>query len=221
MEKNVQEGITQEEQALNQLERQMERGGLHTHTIVSRNADRISEAESFLYGAIDILIDKGLLTEFELSKAAEKVRREMDNAGQTVGPGIALRVDGDESGPREAAPVNCAKRLPICKAVCCKLHFALSADEVESGIVKWDLGEPYHIRHKANGCCHHLDSESKGCSVYDNRPKVCRQYSCEKDKRVWIDFENMILNEEWIAENLYASKPRVVALQMLAGSTSI
>ncbi len=69
---------TSEEQALAQLERQVERGSLFTHTIVSRNSDQIHEAESFLYGVIDILIEKGIVTQDEVLQSAGKVRQEME-----------------------------------------------------------------------------------------------------------------------------------------------
>jgi len=203
------------EQDLARLERQVERGSLFTHTVVSQNADRIHEAESFLFGLIDVLIERGALTQDEVLQAAGKVRQQMEENGQTVGPGIALRIEGDGAKRDDFVPVNCSERLHICKAVCCRLHFALTAEEVESGRIKWDLGEPYYIRHESTGCCHHLDPNDRVCTVYENRPSVCRQYSCAGDERIWKDFDKMILNEEWIEENLRASKPRLVTVQML------
>ena len=203
------------EQDLARLERQVERGSLLTHTVVSQNADRIHEAESFLFGLIDVLIERGALTQDEVLQAAGKVRQQMEENGQTVGPGIALRIEGDGAKRDDFVPVNCSERLHICKAVCCRLHFALTAEEVESGRIKWDLGEPYYIRHESTGCCHHLDPNDRVCTVYENRPSVCRQYSCAGDERIWKDFDKMILNEEWIEENLRASKPRLVTVQML------
>lgn len=203
------------EHDLAKIERQIERGSLFTHTIVSRNADLIHEAEFFLYGVIDTLIKKGILTQDEVLESAVKVRKEMEEKGQTMGPGIALRIDGDDTKQEKTVAVNCSERLHVCNAVCCRLHFALSGEEVESGTIKWDLGEPYYIRHESSGCCHHLDSSSFGCSVYENRPRVCCQYSCAKDERIWKDFEKMILNKEWIDKNLHASKPRIFTAQML------
>ncbi len=212
---NIRNEKTSMEQDLARLDRQIERGSLFTHTIVSQNADRIHEAESFLYGLTDVLIEKGMLTQDEVLQAARKVRQEMEDKGQTIGPGIALRIERDGTRQDEFVPVNCSERLHICKAVCCRLHFALTAEEVESGRIKWDLGEPYYIRHESTGCCHHLDPSTRGCSVYQNRPGVCRHYSCAQDERIWKDFEKMILNEEWIEGNLHASKPRLVTAQML------
>jgi Fe-S-cluster containining protein len=105
--------------------------------------------------------------------------------------------------------------MPICNAVCCKLHFALSQGEVESGKVKWDLGQPYYIRHETNGFCSHNDRQTGGCSIYADRPGVCRKYSCANDERIWKDFDNMELNREWLDANLNrASRPQIMATSM-------
>jgi Fe-S-cluster containining protein len=88
--------------------------------------------------------------------------------------------------------------MHICQAACCSLPFPLSADEVEAGDVKWDLGHPYVIRHTEEGYCVHNDRSTGGCDVYDKRPGVCRGYSCAEDDRIWLDFDNMVLNEEYL-----------------------
>jgi Fe-S-cluster containining protein len=206
---------TSEEQALVQLERQIERGSLFTHTIVSQNADRTHQVESVLYGLVDVLIQKGVVTQEEVLQSSAKVRQEMEEKGQTIGPGIALRIEGEGNKKDAFVPVNCSERLHICKAVCCRLHFALSAEEVESGKIKWDLGAPYYIRQESTGHCHHLDPNGKGCSIYADCPGVCRKYSCAQDERIWKDFANMVFNQEWVDEHLAASKPRLVTAQML------
>src|SRR5437763_332825 len=95
---------TSRQQDLACLERQMERGSLFTHTILSRNADRIHEIESFLYGIIDVLIEKGMLTQDELLQSAGAVRQEMEEKGQTIGPGIALRIEGDGTKQDDFVP---------------------------------------------------------------------------------------------------------------------
>ena len=192
--------------ALDQLERQVERGNLFAHTALSNNAERINEAEAILYGLTDLMIEKGAVTSDEVLRAAAKVRGEMEAKGETIGPGVALRVDGDEEKD-DFVPVNCAERIHICKAVCCRLQFALSAEEVESGDVKWDLGRPYHVRQESTGYCTHNDPDKRSCRIYDDRPAVCRKYSCAKDERIWKNFEEMELNEEWINENLAESRP--------------
>jgi Fe-S-cluster containining protein len=189
------------------LEQQVERGSLFTHSALSRQSARINEIESFLYAVIDVFTQKGIAAPGELTEAVRKVREEMIEKQETSYPGILLRAD--EPDDTEFIPVNCNERLHICNAVCCKLDFALSAEEIESGKIKWDLGRPYFIRHEAGTChCSHIDPETRKCNVYDHRPSVCKKYSCAKDKRIWKDFENMVLNEEWIDENIKERKMR-------------
>ncbi|HEX2054727.1 MAG TPA: YkgJ family cysteine cluster protein [Actinomycetota bacterium] len=103
----------------------------------------------------------------------------------------------DPPNPAPEAVINCAERVHLCKAVCCKLNFVLTPSEVRSGKVKWDPKLPYLIAHGEDGYCAHLD-HSKGCTIFEDRPALCRRFDCRTDGRVWIDFEGMIPNKEWI-----------------------
>ena len=109
----------------------MERGSLFTHSALSRQSARINEIESFLFAIIDVLTQKGITPPDDLKQAVEGVRKEMVEKGELSHPGLALRVDGEDDN--EFIPVNCNERMHICEAVCCKLNFALSAEEVEGG----------------------------------------------------------------------------------------
>jgi Fe-S-cluster containining protein len=186
-------------ESLAPIERQLERDAMFTHTALGRNAIRICEVESFTYGLIDVLLSKGLLSQEELSRAAEHVRVEAAEGGDALGPTVALRMDSEQT---PLATVNCAERMPVCHSICCKLDFPLTQDEVESGAIRWDLGRPYQIRHEADGFCTHRDGENGFCGIYEERPGICRTYSCAHDKRIWKDFERMELNHEWLSENL-------------------
>lgn len=109
----------------------------------------------------------------------------------------------DTQRDREASePVNCAERIHLCKAVCCKLGFALSKEEVERGIVQWEPEKPYFKKHDADGYCTHLKKESCSCSIYPDRPRPCDNYSCKRDPRIWKNFDKMELNTEWIGRVL-------------------
>jgi Fe-S-cluster containining protein len=105
--------------------------------------------------------------------------------------------------------------MHICHAVCCKLNFALTAEEVDAGKVKWDLGFPYIVRHDADGLCTHNDRATGGCGVYADRPGICRRYSCANDRRIWKDFEKMELNSEWLDEHLSEPTRIRVALPLM------
>ncbi len=196
-----------------ELERQLERSGFFTHSSLSLQAERINEIESFLYGVIDSLLERGVLEKQDFEACVKRVRDETLKRKEHFHAGVAIRMDN--AGEGNFTPVNCDERLPICKAVCCKLNFALSVEEIESRKVKWDLGQPYFIRQRTTGYCTHLDANKTCCSVYADRPKVCRKYSCAHDKRIWKDFEQMELNTEWIEAHLKEQQVRLAGLFMV------
>ena len=128
-----------------------------------------------------------------------------------IGPAELRRsgfVPREDSPDEEAEPevfVDCAARMPICQAVCCKLAVHLSADEVIGGKVRWDPETPYLLQREADGRCTHQDTGTGFCGAYEDRPAPCRRYSCAGDRRIWRDFEGMVLNQEWIDANLGGS----------------
>ncbi len=198
---------------LEELESQLVRAGLFTHTGLSQLSARILEIESFLYGLIDVLAAAGATSDEALTAAVTHVRNELASETQPGLPLVALRSDSSE--PIAPRRVNCAERLSVCHAVCCRLDFALDRSEVESGKVKWDLGRPYFIRRTSNGMCCHNDEATGGCGVYADRPGVCRTYSCEDDTRIWRNFDRMELNNDWLDVHVYQRpEPRRVEAAM-------
>lgn len=215
-----------------QLERQLVRGSHFTQAALDKLQARLARTEESVNALLELLQVAGLITEVEPdpsdadpsdagpsetvaedSSLADPSSAEDDDSSATAQddgdasqpattswPGIAFRTEPAE--PEEPAPVDCAARMHICHAVCCKLNFALSPPEVESGKTKWDLGFPYMIRHESNGYCTHNDTATGRCGIYADRPGVCRRYSCANDNRIWKDFDNMELNEDWIRKNL-------------------
>jgi Fe-S-cluster containining protein len=68
--------------------------------------------------------------------------------------------------------------------------FALSEQDLEERVVKWQYRMPYLIQQR-DGRCTHQDGDG-GCGVYAQRPGACRSYDCREDKRIWLDFRNKI-----------------------------
>jgi Fe-S-cluster containining protein len=202
-----------ENSGLSELERQTEKANLFTHTVLSEQIIRQNQSDAFLFGLIDYLTQKNIVIPDELQAVVESVKQEIIEKKEYGTLGVAVRVDGEQDA-EAFIPVNCDVRMPICKAVCCKLSFALSIEEIEAGKLKWELGKPYQIRHQSNGYCCHIDNNDKHCHVYENRPSVCRKYSCAKDERIWTDFDNMILNHEWIDAHLSEEKLQLTQVFM-------
>ena len=80
----------------------------------------------------------------------------------------------------------CLELLPICAARCCTLTFALSSQDLDEGVVRWDHGQPYLIRQDADGRCVH--QRDHACTCYAQRPAPCRAFDCRSDPRIWRDY---------------------------------
>jgi len=87
----------------------------------------------------------------------------------------------------------CLEIIPICQARCCTLSHALTTQDLDEGVIKFDAERPYLIRHDADGHCTHLDRGTRGCGEYQHRPAICRRYDCRNDPRVWLDYEARVL----------------------------
>ena len=100
---------------------------------------------------------------------------------------------GESKYRTESPPIPCAELIPLCQARCCRLTFALSTEDLDEGVIRWDYGQPYLIRQRtSDGYCVHNDPDGRGCTVHAHRPRVCRSYDCRKDARVWIDYAQRI-----------------------------
>jgi Fe-S-cluster containining protein len=110
--------------------------------------------------------------------------------------GLSTRVSLDLGGPKyatESPPIPCLELIPLCQGRCCLFSFALSTEDLDEGVIRWDYGQPYLIRQRASdGYCVHNDPDSHACTVHQVRPRICRSYDCRKDRRIWIDFEQRI-----------------------------
>jgi Fe-S-cluster containining protein len=114
-------------------------------------------------------------------------------ANDTRGPGRVSLDSGGSKHETASPPVPCAELIPLCQARCCTMTFALSTEDLDEGVVRWDYGQPYLIRQRASdGYCVHHDPDHQTCTVHGFRPRVCRSYDCRNDPRVWIDYERRI-----------------------------
>jgi Fe-S-cluster containining protein len=176
-------------------------GGLrYTHTRANANTGNLLEVASFAYAAIELLTEKGLLEISELDERKKAVAGRLVQKFINEGMGLTFQEKEQDKYAFEPVKIDCEARLPICKAACCKMRFALSKQDVEEGIVKWEFGRPYLIARGEDDYCIHMDRGRLYCTIHSHRPVPCRGYDCRSDKRVWADFEAKIISSD--LENL-------------------
>lgn len=175
----------------------------YTHTRINFNTTKTLESSSFLYALVELLNERGLLSIEELDERKKQVAERLVRKFKESGVGLMCQdPEYDKYTFKHEARVDCHSRLPICKAICCKFPFALSRQDVEEGIIRWDFGRPYLIAHDADGYCVHLDRKMYQCTVHENRPVPCRGFDCKDSEKwkVWVDYEKEIINQELIEQ---------------------
>jgi len=179
-----------------ELHPQLSRGLRYVH---QKLGDRIlghHELAAHVYALTESLIASGVLSlqDFESRK---KLRAEqMMSAALTEWEGAEVLSDDTDKYRVKETLIDCDQRMHLCKAACCRLDFFLSRQDLEEGVVRWDVGRPYAIGKRADGWCTHCAPGSKKCEVHAQRPLVCRGYDCREDKRIWVDFEQRVPNPE-------------------------
>jgi len=173
------------------------RGLLYAHNRANSNTAAVHEASATLDAVVEMLVDAGLLEAGELDDrrrtASERRQREYVERGMAV---AMQEFDFSKYEFDGAAEIDCESRLELCGAACCKLPLALSREDVEEGVLRWDLGQPYMLARGREGYCIHFDSCTHRCGVYEHRPTPCRGYDCRSDRRIWLDFERRIVNPQ-------------------------
>jgi Fe-S-cluster containining protein len=130
---------------------------------------------------IDALVIRGQLPK-EFAKLANKIRADRSSVRLTL---------VTDKYKKEGPEIDCASRIHLCQARCCRFEVALSEQDIKDGI-PFDIAQPYMLpRDPSTKKCVCMNAEG-ACTIYDKRPASCRVYDCRGDKRVWIDFEARI-----------------------------
>jgi Putative zinc- or iron-chelating domain len=171
------------------------RGLLYAHDRANANTATLHETSSTLDAVVELLVAEGILDPDRLATARAATAPKRERQFYERGMAVAMQSFDDSKYAFEGgAEIDCAGRLPLCGAACCKLPVALSKEDVEEGVLRWELGRPYLLLHDADHHCHHLDRGTHRCGAYGARPIPCRAYDCRRDDRIWIDFEAGIVN---------------------------
>ena len=170
-------------------------GLFYAHVRLSQNTNKTLEASAFLYGLIELLAERGLVSIEELDARKKVVAERLSAQLRENGIGVMLQdEEEDKYAFQKEAKIDCENRVEYCHAACCRLRFALSKQDIFEGVVKWELGRPYLIAQDKDGYCTHFERGACRCTIREHRPVPCRGYDCSKDKRIWVDFEKKIVN---------------------------
>ena len=171
------------------------RGLLYVHDRANANTGALHETRATLDALVDLLLDAGVVEREALDECRDYAAARLRDDFLRRGMAVAIQdFDVSKYDFEGGAEIDCEARLPLCRAACCKLPLALSSEDVEEGVVRWDLGRPYMIAHDEDHYCVHMDRGRHRCTVYEQRPIPCRGYDCRHDERIWIDFERRVAN---------------------------
>jgi hypothetical protein len=156
--------------------------------VQGRSQRELAATRAQLAQLVELLVAREILNDGHRRHLARVAR----HADPTPEPKVRLRQYVDKYGLAPGEPIDCAARIPLCKARCCSFRVALTAQDIQERKLDWDLMEPYVLPRGEDRYCGYLDRAGGGCTVYGHRPATCREYSCREDRRVWIDFDRRI-----------------------------
>lgn len=174
------------------LPEDVERGLRFNHLMDDQMRVKYAELAAVVRAIGETLVARGVLSAQELEERRKTaLAGELELSKKEVGPRISNIPDKYKL--TDLPDIDCEALFPLCKARCCRLTFALSLQDLDERVVRWDYGTPYKIGHRTDDsyCVHNVQGTGR-CSVYEHRPGICRVYDCRKDKRIWTDFENKI-----------------------------
>lgn len=184
----------------------MELGFMFDHSLMSETARQALRASTAALALAQLLVEEGVIDEEAFAERRSAIASELQEQVGRTGVGLFLNdAHEDKYALTQLPQINCAERIHLCKAACCTFRFPLSRQDVEEGTAQWDLGRPYWNRQDTDGYCIHHDPEGGGCRIYEHRPGPCRVFDCRNDKRIWSDFEAMVVSPE-LEQNLTASR---------------
>src|ERR1051326_2472576 len=107
------------------------RGLVYTHNRANANTAELHKTSVTVAAVIDLLIDRGLIDAADLSARREQLAEELKRDYLSRGVvGAMKQFEESKYEFKGGAEKDCERRLPLCKAACCRLPFALSKHDV-------------------------------------------------------------------------------------------
>ncbi len=155
-----------------------------------------ADAAATLQALVETLVARGVVAPAELERRRQRAldaqRRALEER-----PVVRLGQAVDKYALGPLPEIDCASLVHLCKARCCTLTVFCSAQDLDERVVQWDYAQPYRLRKRdEDGYCTHSEPETHRCTIYSQRPAVCRTYDCRQDRRIWRDFSRRLPAEE-------------------------
>lgn len=174
------------------LDHQLRSALTHTH---AQNAHRTQETfknEVDTQTILELLVGKGIVGLNEVQQRRELITRRIEAERSAAYDGPTLYARSAEPEP-EPTIIDCETRHEVCGSACCGLYNVfLTAEDVGNRHLLWDLMLPYRLMRAEDGYCTYLDRTTHKCTNWEQRPYVCRHYSCRSDTNIWQDFDARI-----------------------------
>ena len=100
-----------------------------THNQATANTRKLLEVASFAYAAIDLLAEKGLLQIEELDERQKTIAKRLVEKFIDQGMGLTYQEKEQDKYAFEPVHINCAERVHLCKAACCRRAIAQPANK--------------------------------------------------------------------------------------------
>ena len=169
----------------------VERGLRFNHQVEHQTRQRVAELSASYYALLETLVARGVIPLSEHERRRQTaLEHEQSKLRDELAPLVSLHPD--KYAIKQLPSIDCAARMPLCRARCCTLVFPLSTQDLDERVLRWDYGKPYLIARRPDGYCVHNEAGTCRCNVYEQRPAVCRTYDCRGDKRIWTDFDRRI-----------------------------
>ena len=166
-----------------------------TNLMATINQETSLESRASILALTELLIEHGVIRLDEIKERRTTVRAALRQQQEQYGVRVRFGTWGDKyAAQAETTVVDCEARYHLCKGACCRLRWHLTHQDLDEGIVRWDYSRPYLNAVRPSGYCTHADPATRHCTIYENRPTICRIYDCSHDGRIWVDFEARIPN---------------------------
>ncbi len=171
------------------------RAGFHmTHAVQARAMQAEFEHAVIVQSLLHVLLEKKLLSRDELDAVYPQMQHalaELRSHQLAAGPRMTQPLEGHP----EPTGLDCSAHHKDCEAACCtSFSVVLTPEEAASGKYMWDVAFPYRLLTNDAGECVYLDSERRRCTIWADRPIVCRSYDCRDDGRIWSNYQSRMLS---------------------------